>query len=250
MRPNCNGHLNKTDINILGGNCTMKIEDIFMEAEGPLTLEQFNEIVASKGGKFVDLSEGGYVGERKYASEIESLEKQIETLTDSVSQRELDVEDLRVKLQEAGDDAEQLAQLSEQFAALQSKYEEDANAYEQQLSSQAREFAVKEYAATKEFTSSAAKKYYIEQMIDSEDVDFNRKGELEGMDEFDALFAKDNEGAFKINDPEPAQQEPQQTVPETLPKFAAPTPGAQKPESKMSLTEMMKAKNENPDMSI
>lgn len=242
----CKPHLNKTDINIVGGICTMKIEDIFMEAEnGALTLEQFNQIVASKGGKFVDLSEGEYVSERKYSSEVGSLEKQIETLTESVSQRELDIEDLRVQLQEAGNDADRLAELSEQFAALQSKYEEDANAYEAQLSSQAREFAVKEYAATKEFTSPAAKKYYIEQMINSEDVDFNRKGELEGMEEFDAAFAKENDGAFKVNDPEPEPEPAQEQAP--LPKFAAPTPGAQKPESKMSLSEMMKAKNENPD---
>lgn len=227
----------------------MKIEDIFMEAEGPLTLEQFNEIVSSKGGKFADLSEGNYVSVGKHEAELNSLERQIETLTDQVAQRESDVQELMTQLQQAGNTEEALNRAYAQLNALQEKYNEDAEAYEEQLSRQAREFAVKEYAATKEFTSEAARELYIEKLIDSEDVDFNKKGELEGMEDFDARFAEKYDNAFYVKPVEPEPKLPEPEAPK--PKFLGQTPGAQKPaETKLSLSEMMQAKNENPDMQI
>lgn len=227
----------------------MTIKDIFMEAEGPLTLEQFEEIVSSKGAKFADLSEGNYVSVAKHDAEIGSLEKQIETLTDQVAQRESDVQQLMSQLQEAGNAEDALNEAYTRLNALQEKYNQDAEAYEEQLSRQAREFAVKEYAATKEFTSDAAKELYIEKLIDSEDVDFNRKGELEGMEDFDARFAERYENAFYVKAPEPESKLPEPEAPK--PKFLGQTPGAQKPtETKLSLSEAMQAKNENPDMNV
>lgn len=218
-----------------------------MEAEGPLTLEQFNEIVSSKGAKFADLSEGNYVSVAKHEAELNSLERQIETLTDQVAQRESDVQNLATQLQEAENAEQALNQAYAQLNALQEKYNEDAEAYEEQLSRQAREFAVKEYAATKEFTSPAAKELYIERLLDSEDVDFNRKGELEGMEDFDARFAEKYENAFYVKPEEPEQKLPEPEAPK--PKFLGQTPGAQKPETaKMSLSEMMQAKNQNPEV--
>lgn len=227
----------------------MTIKDIFMEAEGPLTLEQFEEIVSSKGAKFADLSEGNYVSVAKHDAEMSSLERQIETLTDQVAQRETDVQELATQLQQAGNTEEALNEAYAKLNALQEKYNEDAEAYEEQLSRQAREFAVKEYAATKEFTSQAAKELYIERLLDSEDVDFNRKGELEGMEEFDAQFAEKYENAFYVKPEEPESKLPEPETPK--PKFLGQTPGAQKPtDTKLSLSEMMQAKNENPDMNV
>ena len=225
----------------------MTIENIFTEADGPLTLEQFNELASSKGAKFADLSEGNYVSVAKHDAELHSLEQQIETLTDQVAQREADVQDLAARLQEAGNTEDALNEAYARLNALQEKYNEDAEAYEEQLSRQAREFAVKEYAATKEFTSNAAKELYIEKLLDSEDVDFNRKGELEGMEDFDARFAEKYENAFYVKPEEPESKLPEPEAPK--PKFLGQTPGAQKPENaKMSLSEMMQAKNQNPDM--
>ena len=245
----CNPHLNKTDIKI-GGKCTMRIEDIFKEAEGPLTLEQFSEIASGKGAKFADLSEGNYISVGKHESEISSLEQQIETLTDTVSQREQDVNTLASQLEQASNAEEALNNAYAQLNALKEQYTADAEAYEAQLSRQAREFAVKEYAATKEFTSAAAKELYIEKLLDSEDVDFNRKGELEGMEDFDSRFAEKYENAFYVK--EEPKEDPKPVEPEMpTPKFAGATPGAAKPEgTKMSLSEMMAAKNTNPDMSV
>ena len=226
----------------------MKIEDIFKEAEnGTLTLEQFTEIAGAKGAKFADLGEGNYVSVGKHEAELHSLEKQIETLTETLNQREADIDSVREQLAEAQNAEEIVVSLQEQLSELQQKYDEDAEAYEAQLSNQAREFAVSQYAATKEFTSDAAKQFYIEQMVKSEDVMFNNKDELIGMEDFDKAFGDKYAGSFKVPEPEP---EPAPAPEQPLPKFAAPTPGAAKPEGKMSLSEMMQAKNENPDMSV
>lgn len=221
----------------------MNITEVFNGAES-LTLEQFNEIATSKGAKFVDLSEGGYVSERKFNSELASKDKQIETLNNTLSERDTDLEAVKTKLAEAGNDADKLTELSGQLTALQSKYDEDTKSYQAQLSQQAREFAVKEYASTKQFTSSAAKRDYIEQMLKAEDVKFNKKGQLTGMEDFDADYANDNADAFVVEStPEPeAPKEPK-------PQFAAPTPGTEAPK-KPTLSEMMQAKNENPEMAI
>ena len=221
----------------------MEMKEIF-EGHETLTLEQFNEIATSKGAKFVDLSAGGYVSEKKFNSELASKDKQIESLNETITQRDTDLEAVKTQLAEAGNDAEKLSEVSNQLSTLQSKYDEDTKAFQTQLSQQAREFAVKEYASTKQFTSSAAKRDYIEQMLKAEDVKFNKKGQLVGMEDFDTDYATDNADAFVIETP------PEPAAPaEPKPSFAASTPGTEAPK-KPTLSEMMAMKNANPDMPI
>lgn len=222
----------------------MEIKQIF-EGQESLTLEQFNEIATSKGAKFVDLSDGGYVSERKFNSEIASKDKQIELLNTTISERDTDLEAVKNQLAEAGSDADKLTEVTNQLTTLQAKYDEDTKSYQSQLSQQAREFAVKEYASTKQFTSSAAKRDYIEQMLKAEDVKFNKKGQLIGMEDFDTEYSTDNADAFVVEAP----AEPEPTPAEPKPQFAASTPGAEAPK-KPSLSEMMAAKNANPDMAV
>lgn len=222
----------------------MEVKEIF-EGNETLTLEQFNEIATSKGAKFVDLSAGGYVSERKFNSEIASKDKQIESLNETIAQRDTDLEAVKTQLAEAGNDAEKLSEVSNQLSTLQSKYDEDTKAFQNQLSQQAREFAVKEYASTKQFTSSAAKRDYIEQMLKAEDVKFNKKGQLVGMEDFDTEYSTDNADAFVIE----KSPEPEVTPEPPKPSFAASTPGTEAPK-KPTLSEMMAMKNANPDMPI
>lgn len=247
----CNPHLNKTDINILGGNRFMKIEDIFKDApEGKLSLEEFNKIASDGKAKFVDLAEGGYVSQMKHDSEIQSRDEQIKTLNDTISQRDTDIADIKKQLDDASkNDGEKLSEVSTQLSDLQKKYEEDTKSYETKLASQAREFAIKEYAADKKFTSTAAKQFYIESMIKSEDVKFNKKGQLTGMEEFDTDYMANNADSFVVDEPALA---PEPTpAPETpKPSFGGSTPGANPQPQKPSLSELMKAKNENPDMVV
>lgn len=228
----------------------MKIEDIFKEAtEGTLTLEQFNEIAGKGNAKFVDLAEGEYVSKMKHDSEVQSRDEQIKTLKGTITQRDTDIAEVKKQLEDASkNDNEKLSEVSSQLSDLQKKYEEDIKSYETKLASQARENAIKEYAADKKFTSGAAKREYIHAMMDSEDVKFNKKGQLVGMEEFDTDYIANNEDSFVKDEPAP---EPAPTPTEPKPSFGGqPTPGAQPENPKPSLSDMMKAKNENPDMVV
>lgn len=174
-----------------------KIEDIFKDAEeGKLTLEQFQQAAKTQNAKFVDLSEGKYVSVSKHNDELAAKDTAIETLNTTIKQRDTDMETIKQKLAEAGSDAEKLSTLSTQLSTLQTQYDTDTKNYQAQLSRQAREFAVKEYAATKKFTSAAAKRDYINTMINSEDVKLTKKGALTGLEEFDTDYGNDNADAF------------------------------------------------------
>lgn len=229
----------------------MKIEDIFKDApEGKLSLEQFNEIATKGNAKFVDLAEGGYVSQMKHDSEVQGKDEQINTLKDTIAQRDKDIADVKKQLEDASkNDGEKLSEVSTKLSDLEKKYEEDTKSYETKLANQAREFAIKEYAADKKFTSPAAKRDYINSMLGSEDVKFNKKGQLVGMEDFDTEYIANNEASF-VKEPEtPPAPEPNPN-PEPKPSFGAPTPGPNPGAGKPSLSEMMKAKNENPDMQI
>lgn len=229
----------------------MKIEDIFKEAkDGTLTLEQFNEIAGNGKAKFVDLAEGGYVSQMKHDSELQGKDEQISSLKDTITQRDADIANIQKQLEDANkNDGEKLSEVSTKLSDLQKKYEEDTKSYETKLANQAREFAIKEYAAEKKFTSTAAKQYYIESMTKSEDVKFNKKGQLVGMEDFDTDYMTNNADSFVKDEPEPTP-EPTPAPAEPKPSFGGPTPGATPQPTKPSLSELMKAKNDNPDMAI
>ena len=206
----------------------MKIEEVFKDAES-LTLEQFQAKAKEGGANFTDLSEGKYVSVSKHNSEIQAKDDQISTLNDTLSERDKDLASLQSQLKDAGNDAEKLSTVSADLSALQTKYEEDTKAFQNKLDKQARDFAIKEYAATKKFSSGAAKRDYIASMQNSEDIKMSKKGELLGLKDFDEAYSKENEDAFlkeegANNDQQAGQQPPQQTG-STLPKFAQQTPG-------------------------
>lgn len=202
----------------------MKIEDIFKDAE-TLTLEEFQAKAKEGGANFADLSEGKYISVSKHNSEIQAKDDQISTLNDTLSERDKDLSNLQGQLKDAGNDAEKLSTVSSELSNLQAKYDADTKAYQAQLDRQARDFAIKEHAATKQFTSDAAKRDYIRSMQDSEDVKL-KKGELLGIKDFDEAYSKDNETAFiKEENKEPDKQTEPQPGNSTLPMFAQQTPG-------------------------
>lgn len=219
----------------------MRIEDVFKDAEnGVLTLEQFK----AKAGeaKFVDLSEGGYVSKRKYDDDLNAKAKEVETLNSTIGSRDKDLADLKVKLQEAGTDAEKLNTLNTQFTDLQKKYEDDVKEYKAQLSKQAYEFAAREYASKQKFTSEAARRDFIRELNDA-GLKMDKNG-IMGADDFRKTYAEKNADAFVV---EAAPAAP--ANPKPAPQFVGSTPGGSEPQ-KMSLSEMMKAKNENPSLSV
>lgn len=173
----------------------MTIKEAFEKSEnGTLTHEQFAEL--TKDSKFADLSTGEYVSKHKFDDEIASKDKQINTLNETVVTRNADLEAIQKKLAEAGADKTALEQLTGDLSALQNKYTTDMESYKAQLQSQAYEFAVKEFAATKQFTSKAAKRDFVQAMI-AKNLQM-QDGTIMGAEDFVKLYSTDNDDAFVV----------------------------------------------------
>lgn len=193
----------------------MKLKDLFDKAEnGVLTYEQLETAMKEAKANFVDLSEGGYVSKHKHDDEITARDAQITTLNDTITKRDADLADLKGKLKNAGTDATKLAELSTNFDTLQTKYDNDIKDYQNKLAKQAYEFAVKEFAGTKKFTSNAAKRDFIQEML-SKDLKME-KDKILGADDFVTAYSANNADAFVV------EETPKN---DDKPTFVNPTPG-------------------------
>ena len=214
----------------------MNLKEIFeksVDENGALTYDQFEALAKEAGAKFADLSDGKYVSKSKYDADlkakdtqIENINSQIENLNQTVSTRDEDLKSLQQQLAEAGQDADKLANLNTQFNALQEQYNNDVKAYQDKMQKQAYEFAVKEFASTKQFSSNAAKRDFIKTMLEKnlqmED------GKILGRDDFAEKYAQENEDAFMVELPPEPIYEPEpdpEPVPVDLPLFVNSTPG-------------------------
>lgn len=201
----------------------MNIKELFDRAEnGMLSYEQFMELAKTENAKFVDLSEGGYVSKNKFESDLEAKAKEIATLTGTISTRDTDLENLKKQLEAAGADTTKLGELTSQLQALQSKYDTDSKNYKKQLAEQAYEFAVKEFANTKTFSSKAAKRDFIQSMI-AKQLKMENNSIL-GAEDFVTAYTENNEDAFITEydydeDPEPPT--------DIKPQFVGPTSGTE-----------------------
>ena len=208
----------------------MTIKELFDKAEnGTLTWEQFQTAMGES--KFVDLTEGNYVSKQKYENELSQKDNQIDTLNSTITQRDTDLSNLQNTLKDAGD-LEALKQASKELDSLKKKYDTDTKAYQKQLDSQRYEFAVKEFANSKNFTSNAAKRDFIQSLM-AKNLTME-DGKIIGAEDFVTLYSKDNADAFAKKD-------------EPKPKFAS---GTKKDPVKPTLSELMKMANENPDTTI
>lgn len=210
----------------------MKIEDVFSGAEGgSLTLEQFQAKAKEGGASFADLSEGNYVSISKHNSELKAKDDQINTLNTNLSDRDKDLASLQDQLKNAGNDAEKLSSVSADLSALQTKYDEDTKAFQAKLDKQARDFAIKEYAASKKFTSAAARRDYIANMQNADNVKLNKDGVLKGVSDFDTDYSKENADAFIVDNegenlnPDNQSGTQVQAQGNPLPMFTQGTPG-------------------------
>lgn len=198
------------------------LKELFEQAEGGVVdYERFSELLLQNNVKLVDLNEGGYVSKNKYESELEAKAKEIATLTGTVSTRDTDLEALKKQLEAAGTDATKLSELTNQFESLKGKYDADTKAYKDQLKQQAYEFAVKEFAGTKKFSSQAAKRDFIQSMIAKQLKMENDS--IMGAEDFVKVYTEANADAFmqEFDDPD-------EDIPETIkPQFVSSTPGAE-----------------------
>lgn len=212
----------------------MTVKELFDKAEnGTLTWEQFQ--AAMGDAKFVDLSEGHYVSKQKYDDEISQRDNRINDLNTTIGTRDADLANLQQTLKDAGD-IEALKSASQDLADLQKKYDKETKQYQAQLTKQAYEFAVKDFANSKNFTSNAAKRDFIQSML-AKNLNLE-DGRIIGAEDFVQIYSKDNADAFVV-------KEESKPNPNPKPKFATDT-GDKKPE-KLTLSDMMRMKNEDPD---
>ena len=198
------------------------VKSIFEQSDdGTLTYEQFMEL--SGDAKFVDLSEGQYVSKQKYEDELATRVKEIETLNESLTTRSTDLEELQKKLAEAGTaDAEKLAALTSDLEGYKTKYETETKKYKEQLKKQAYEYAVRDFANSKNFSSKAAKRDFIQAML-AKDLRME-DSRIIGAEDFATMYSSENEDAF-ISD----EYFDDSAFDDIKPKFVEPTPGAEQP---------------------
>lgn len=238
----CNPRLKKTHLKNGGKQNMADLKEIFSKAEdGTMTYEQFIEAAKEVGAKFKDISTGDYVSTSKYNADLEAKTAEIETLNGTISTRDTDLAELQKKLADAGTDATKLDTLSKDFTKLQKKYDDDVKSYQQQLQKQAYDFAVKSYAATLDFSSEAARRDFTNQMLGAE---LKLEGDtLIGATDFKAAYEANNADAFKVVAPDPEPTHP-------TPDFVGGAPGGAGQPTEMTLSELMQAKNNNPDLKV
>ena len=201
----------------------MTIKELFEKAEnGVFTFEQFEVAMTEANAKFVDMNTGEYVSKNKYTDDLAAKDAQITKLNGTISERNKDLSSLKTQLEEAGTDSTKLAELTGEFDTLKNKYDADTKAYKAQLKQQAYEFAVKEFANTKDFTSNAAKRDFISSMIAKELK--MEEGKILGADDFVTSYSVNNADAFKMTEPEP---EPNPNPEPAKPTFVSSTPGSE-----------------------
>lgn len=191
---------------------------------GALSWEQFEKAVTDKGYKLADLSTGNYVSKLKFDDEIQTRDTKITDLTSQIANRDTDITDLKNKLSDANtDDRTKIADLTKQLTTLQGNYDTQRTNFEKKLATQQYEFAVREFANTKKFTSNAAKRDFIKEMT-SANLTMQDKS-IMGADDFATKYQEANSDAFVVDTP------PTPPEPENKPTFIQPTPPQPSPEN-------------------
>lgn len=222
----------------------MEIKEIFEKAQSEnkaLTWEEFNKIANENKAKFTDLSTGRYVDKQKYEDELAKKDVEINTLNDTLTNRTNDMTALQEQLKNAGADTGKLEELTANLERLQSQYDADTKALQSKLSAQAYDFAVRDFASGLKFSSAAARRDFERSMRDKNLPMEN--GQIIGAADYQKLYAKENKDAFVVDTPPANPETPK-------PQFAGSATGNNKGGAKMSLSEMMAKKNENPDFVI
>lgn len=182
---------------------------------GALTWEQFSEAVNQKGFKICDLSKGNYVAKKKYEDDLATRDTTISDLKGQISTRDTDLANLKKQLEDGNtDNSQKITNLQNELTKLQGTYDTTKTEYENKLKAQKYQFAVKEFANGKKFSSNAAKRDFINEMLGANLVMDNDT--IMGADDFTTKYKETNSDAFVVDDPKPP------TPPEPKPNFITP----------------------------
>ena len=167
----------------------------------------------------------------------EQLDEQVKTLTETINKRDEDLKAINEQLTAAQADAGKLKDLQGALEKMRGEYEADKSAWEKQRQAQAYEFAVKTKAGEMKFSSNAAKNDFIRGAIEKA---MKMDGEkILGFDDYVKGYRDADPGAFAAED---GDKKP--------PKIVGAGSDGSGGGRKLSLTEAMKLKNENPNMEI
>lgn len=212
----------------------------FLEDLG-LEKDAVDKIIAENGA---DIENAKASAAKRFDTERDSLNDQITDLQAQVAQRDTDLSDIQTKLTAAQEDVAKLSDVQTSLSDLQSKYDTDRQAWEAKSAQQKYEFLVRERAGELNFSSTAAKREFIREAIDK---GFTvEQDKILGFDDYVNIYKESDPGAFVV------EKEPEPTPPPDDPKkpdIVLPGNSGAKPGAK-SLSEMMSAKNANPNMVV
>ncbi|MDD3337806.1 MAG: phage scaffolding protein [Lachnospiraceae bacterium] len=219
------------------------LKALFQNGEA-LTYEQLETAIKAAKLNVVNVADGSFVSRDKFNDKVNTLTQQVTDLQGQITQRDTDMKDLNTKLAAAQADASKLPEVQEALTGMQTQYETTKQDYEAKLSHQSYEFAVREKANVMKFSSNAAKKAFIEEAIGKE---FKLDGDtLLGYEDFVTKYKESDPGAFVVD--KPADPTPDPATP-PAPTVVLPS-NPQNPAAKKGLMEMMKAKNDNPNLVV
>lgn len=156
--------------------------------------EEFDKLVAENYKTVAELE----VVKNNLTNVTEERDTYKEKYNNDIKQRDADLAKLQKQLKEAGDNSEQLETVQQELENLKTSYAEDKKNYEAQLNKQKYEFAVKEKVNTLQFTSNAAKKNFIADVIAT---GLKMDGDtLLGFDDYVAKYKEEDAGAFLTDD--------------------------------------------------
>lgn len=191
------------------------LKEVF--GEETLNFEQFASKVTSKGIKLADLSTGNYVDKKKYEDAVSSKDASITDLQEQLKTRDKDLKSLQGQLSDGNKDSEtKIAELTQQVSKLSEDYKTAKGEYEKKLSEQAYNFAVREYAGGKKFTSEAAKRDFISEMLSAKLS--MKDNAIIGATDFENSYRSNNADAFVVE-----QEGPKDTDADKKPLFVQPT---------------------------
>ena len=208
----------------------------FLEGLG-ISKEAIDKIMAENGN---DIENARASEKAKYETERTQAQAQVTDLQNQLAQRDTDLAALNDQLVAAQADAGKLTEAQTSLQALQSKYDKAQKDWTAKTAAQAREFAIKAAAAELKFSSGSAKRAFIHDATADPTVKLDGEALL-GYQVFLQNYQANDPGAF-AKEPEPAPADPAPTI--VLPGKSA------LPKKAMSLTDMMKAKNQNPNFVI
>ena len=220
------------------------LKALFGDGEA-LTFEQLMAKAQEAQMKVVNLADGGYVSQSKFNDKTGLLNQQVTDLQSQLTQRDTDITNLRDALTAAQADATKLGDAQRALADMQNRYTTEKQQYEDRLSSQAYEFAVRERVNGLKFTSKAAKAEFMRSAIAQKFA--MKDGNLLGFDDYVNQYKAEDSGTFAQEAPANPAPAP---APVKNPTVVLPSGGKPNPGKKFSLSELMRQKNENPDAQI